>query len=427
MNNRGNVVSPTARSQRHVVAACYLGWTLDAFDFFIMSFALDDVARDFGTTRTVATWAFVFTLVARPFGAALFGRLADRYGRRPTLMANVVTYSVLELASGFAPSLGTFFVLRALYGVAMGGEWGVGASLTMESIPARWRGAVSGLLQAGYPSGFLLATLLFGYAYRSVGWRGMFMIGVLPALLVLYIRRNVPESPDWQARDATVHRQSGVDVIRNNVGLTLYAVVMMTAFNFFSHGTQDLYPSFLNKQLHFSHDAQTAILVCMNIAAMLGGLAFGAASQRIGRRAGIVIAALLSLPAIPLWAFSSHPLMVGIGAFFMQFFVQGAWGVIPAHLNELSPAAIRATFPGLTYQIGNLLASGNTRIQSGLADWLGRSMDGKVMPDLRWALAGIVGIVAVLIAVLVGFGREAREVRMGDEPFASDRSAATTL
>ncbi len=426
MDNRGNVVSPTARSQRHVVAACYLGWTLDAFDFFIMSFALDDVARDFGTTRTVATWAIVSTLVARPLGAALFGRIADHYGRRPTLMANVIIYSVLEFSSGFAPNLATFFVLRALYGVAMGGEWGVGAALTMESIPARWRGTVSGLLQAGYPSGFLLATLLFYVAYSSVGWRGMFMVGVLPALLVLYIRRNVPESPDWQARDVTVHRQSAVTVIRNNLVLTLYAVVMMTAFNFFSHGTQDLYPSFLNKQLHFSHGEQTAILVCMNIAAMLGGLACGAASQRIGRRACIVAAALLSLPAIPLWAFSSSPLMVGIGAFFMQLFVQGAWGVIPAHLNELSPAAIRATFPGLTYQFGNLLASGNTRIQSGLADWLGRSVDGRAVPDLRWALAGVVGIVAVVIAVLVGFGREAREVRMGDELVANDRSAATT-
>ncbi len=426
MNNHGNVVAPTARSQRHVVAACYLGWTLDAFDFFIMSFALDDVAREFGTTRTMVTWAFFFTLAARPLGAALFGRIADRYGRRPTLMANVITYSVLEFASGFAPNLATFFVLRALYGVAMGGEWGVGASLTMESIPARWRGTVSGLLQAGYPSGFLLATLLFYVAYSLVGWRGMFMIGVLPALLVLYIRRNVPESPDWQARDATVHRQSAVSVIRNHLGLTLYAVVMMTAFNFFSHGTQDLYPSFLNKQLHFTHAEQTAVLVSMNIAAMLGGLVCGAASQRIGRRACIVIAALLSLPAIPLWAFSSSPLMVGIGAFFMQLFVQGAWGVIPAHLNELSPAAIRATFPGLTYQLGNLLASGNTRIQSGLADWLGRSVDGKTIPDLRWALAGVVGTVAVVIAVLVGFGREAREVRMGEEFVARDQSPVTT-
>ena len=423
MKDYGNVASPRARSQRHVVAACYLGWTLDAFDFFIMSFALDDVARDFGTTRTVATWAFVLTLVARPFGAALFGRLADRYGRRPTLMANVITYSVLELASGFAPNLTAFFVLRTLYGVAMGGEWGVGASLTMESIPARWRGSVSGLLQAGYPSGFLLATLLFYVAYTSVGWRGMFMIGVLPALLVLYIRRNVPESPDWQARDATVHRQSAIAVIRNNLGLTLYAVLMMTAFNFFSHGTQDLYPSFLNKQLHFSHAQQTAVLVCMNIAAMIGGLACGAASQRIGRRACIVMAALLSLPAIPLWAFSTSPLQVGIGAFFMQLFVQGAWGVIPAHLNELSPAAIRATFPGLTYQFGNLLASGNTRIQSGLADWLGGSVDGKIVPDLRWALAGVIGIVAVAIALLAGFGREARDVRMGEELVESDRAA----
>ncbi len=408
-------MSETTRNQRHVVAACYLGWTLDAFDFFIMSFALDDVAKEFGTTRTVVTWAFVLTLASRPVGAWIFGRLADRYGRRPTLIANVIIYSLLEFASGFAPTLATFFILRTLYGVAMGGEWGVGASLTMESIPARWRGGVSGLLQAGYPSGFLLATILNGFAYSSVGWRGMFMIGVLPALLVLYIRRNVPESPDWQARKESSHRQPLIDVLRGHLGLTIYAVCMMTAFNFFSHGTQDLYPSFLKQQLKLPADTRTAILVCMNIAAMVGGLVFGMLSQRIGRRRGIVIAALLSLPVLPLWAFSNDPLLVGIGAFLMQLFVQGAWGIIPAHLNELSPSAIRATFPGLTYQLGNFFASGNNRIQSGLADWFGSSAGGQTVPDLRWALAGVVAIVAIVIALLVGLGREAREVRMAGE------------
>ena len=401
-------MSDTTRQQKHVVAACYLGWTLDAFDFFIMSFALDDIGKEFGVTRTVVTWAITLTLAARPLGAFIFGRFADRFGRRPTLMANVLIYSVLEFASGFAPTLTTFLILRMLYGIAMGGEWGVGASLTMESIPAKWRGMVSGMLQAGYPTGYLLATLLYRVAYTSVGWRGMFMIGVLPALLVLYIRRNVPESPDWVARRIEGPRADFLSVLKRHIPLTIYAVVMMAAFNFFSHGTQDLYPSFLKVEHKLPVHTASTILVFMNVAAILGGLCFGIFSQRFGRRLGIVIAALCSLPMLPLWAFSQDPLYIGIGAFLMQFCVQGAWGIIPAHLNELSPPAIRATFPGLTYQLGNLIAAGNATLQSGLAD---RYFD----RNLSWVLAGVAGTVAIIIALLVGFGREAREVRMGGD------------
>jgi SHS family lactate transporter-like MFS transporter len=398
----------TLRQQRHVVAACYLGWTLDAFDFFIMIIVLDDVAKSFGTTTSTLAWAITLTLALRPLGAFLFGRLADRFGRRPTLMANVMIYSVLELASGFAPNLVTFLVLRSLYGIAMGGEWGVGSSLTMESIPARWRGPVSGLLQAGYPSGFLLATLLYRTSYAAIGWRGMFMVGVLPALLVLYIRRNVPESPDWKSRGETVKRASFLTVIAKHPGISLYAIVMMAGFNFFSHGTQDLYKSFLTVDHHLPISTTSTILIFMNVAAILGGMFCAWLSQRIGRRAAIVGAALLSLPVLHLWAFSSAPLWLGVGAFLMQLCVQGAWGVIPAHLNELSPPEIRATFPGLAYQLGNLLAASNANIQRGIANsWF--------HGNLSWALASVAGTAAVVIAVLVGFGREARDVRMGTE------------
>ena len=394
--------------QRRVVAACYLGWTLDAFDYFIMAFALDDVAKEFHTTRTIITWAFTLTLAARPLGAFLFGRLADRYGRRPTLMANVLIYSILEFASGFAPSLTTFLILRALYGVAMGGEWGVGASLTMESVPAKWRGMVSGLLQAGYPTGFLLATLLNAFAYRHVGWRGMFMLGVLPAFLVLFIRRNVPESPEWIEHGASAREGNFLDVIKRHSGLVMYAVAMMAAFNFFSHGTQDLYKSFLSVEHKLPPSTVTTILIVMNLAAMGGGFLFASLSQRVGRRRAIVSAALLALPVIPVWAFAANPLYIGLGAFLMQLFVQGAWGVIPAHLNELSPPEIRGTFPGLTYQLGNLIASGNNTIQSSMADRYFHH-------DLSWPLAIVVGTVAVVIAVLVGYGKEARDVKMGQE------------
>ena len=393
------------RQQRHVVVACYLGWTLDAFDFFIMVFVLRDIASTFTTSITAVTWAITLTLAMRPVGAFIFGRIADRFGRRPTLMANVLAYSVLEFASGFAPSLTVFIVLRALYGIAMGGEWGVGASLTMESVPTKWRGTVSGILQAGYPSGYLLASILY-LAMPLLGWRGMFMVGAAPALLVLYIRRNVPESPDWHARQARGPRPGLGKVLSQHLNLAIYAIVTMTAFNFFSHGTQDLYPSaFLGAQHKLSPATISAIAIVYNIGAMLGGLLFGTLSQRIGRRVAIVIAALLSIPVLPLWAFGSTPLMLGIGAFLMQICVQGAWGVIPAHLNEISPPEIRGTFPGVVYQLGNLLASANATIQSTIADHMDH--------NYSYALAGVAGIVAVLIAVLIGFGGEARQQDMG--------------
>ena len=396
------------RQQRQIVTACYLGWTLDAFDFFIMAFSLEPVAHEFGTTRTAVTWAITLTLAMRPLGAFVFGRLADRYGRRPTLMANVLAYSFLELVSGFAPTLTSFFVLRALYGVAMGGEWGVGAALTMESIPARWRGPVSGLLQAGYPSGFLLATVLNWLAYDIVGWRGLFMLGALPALLVLYIRRNVPESPDWQARQIAQPTVNAIDVLRRHAGLALYAIIMMAAFNFFSHGTQDLYKSFLTTERHLPLADASLVLLAMNVAAIVGGLGCAALSQRIGRRVAIVAAALLALPVVPLWAFAHDPFWIGVGAVLMQFCVQGAWGVVPAHLNELSPADVRGTFPGVTYQLGNFAAAANATVQSALGD---RFFGG----EIAWPLALVVGTVAVVIAVLVAFGPEARHVRMGGE------------
>lgn len=393
--------------QKHVVAACFLGWTLDAFDFFILILVLDKVAETFNTEITPITWAITLTLLLRAVGAFVFGRLADRYGRRPTLMANVLIYSALELFSGFAPNLTVFLILRGLYGIAMGGEWGVGASLTMESVPAHWRGRVSGLLQAGYPTGYLLASLL-NYLEPVIGWRGMFIVGALPALLVLYIRRNVPESPDWVARTADERGVSIVAVVRQNLPLAVYAVVMMTAFNFFSHGTQDLYPSvFLKKQHGFSGSTTSTIAVVYNVGAMCGGLFFGTISQMIGRRRAIATACLLSLFILPLWAFGQSAGTIGFGAFLMQFFVQGAWGVIPVHLNELSPAAIRGTFPGFVYQLGNFFASGNATIQSKIGDAMGK--------NYSWALAGVAASAAIVITLLMVVGREAREVRMGIE------------
>jgi MFS transporter, SHS family, lactate transporter len=310
--------------QKHVVAASFLGWSLDAFDFFLLVFVLKDIAEEFHTDISNVTLAILLTLAMRPIGAFIFGRAADRWGRRPTLMVNILLYSILEFASGFAPSLTVLIILRALYGVAMGGEWGVGASLTMESIPPHARGFVSGLLQSGYPTGYFLASIVYGLLFPYIGWRGMFMVGVIPALVVFYIRRHVPESPSWN-RQATVERGSTLAILKSHWGLGLYAVCLVTAFNFFSHGTQDLYPTFLEVQQKLTPHMVSIIAVIYNIGAICGGLLFGTLSERFGRRRCIVMAALLSLPVIPLWAFSNSVASIVIGAFLMQFMVQGAW------------------------------------------------------------------------------------------------------
>jgi MFS transporter, SHS family, lactate transporter len=388
--------------QKHVVAASFLGWTLDAFDFFLLVFVLTDIAREFNTDVTDVTVAILLTLAMRPIGAFLFGRAADRWGRRPTLMVDVLLYSVIEFASGFAPNLTALLVLRAIYGIAMGGEWGVGASLTMESIPPHARGFVSGLLQSGYPAGYFLASIVYALLFQYIGWRGMFMVGVVPALLVLYIRRSVPESPSWAPRSS---RSDTLAVLKSHWRLGLYAVLLMTAFNFFSHGTQDLYPTFLQVQHGFSPHEVGLIAVVYNIGAIIGGISFGALSERFGRRRMIIIASVLSLIVLPLWAFAASAVWLAAGAFLMQVMVQGAWGVIPVHLNELSPDDARGTFPGFTYQLGNLIASVNATLQAAIAVHYGN--------DYALALAVVAGVVAVAIVILTAFGTEAKGVVFG--------------
>jgi SHS family lactate transporter-like MFS transporter len=392
------------REQINVTIAAYLGWTLDAFDFFIMTLVFKDVAAEFHTKTSEVTVALMLTLAMRPLGALIFGRLADKFGRRPTLMVNVAIYSVLEFASGFAPSLMSLLVLRALFGIAMGGEWGVGSALTMETIPPKSRGFVSGLLQAGYPSGFLLASVVFGLIYQYVGWRGMFMVGVAPALLVVYIRSNVKESPAWETMAANKDRPGLLKTFVSDWKLSLYAILLMTAFNFFSHGTQDMYPNFLREQHKFDPHTVSMILIVLNIGAIVGGLSFGTISEKIGRRKAILIAALIALPVLPIWATSVDPMMLALGAFLMQISVQGAWGVIPVHLNEISPDAVRATFPGLVYQLGNLLASVNGPAQARAAEANG----GDYSQPLMFVAAGA----SIVIATLIMFSRERRGINM---------------
>ncbi len=400
---RIEALSGWTSDQKHVVAASFLGWTLDAFDFFLLVFVIKDIATEFGTQITDVTFAILLTLAMRPIGAYIFGRAADRWGRRPTLMVDVLLYSAIEFASGFAPNLMTLLILRAIFGVAMGGEWGVGASLTMESIPPKARGLVSGLLQSGYPTGYFLASIVYGLLFQYIGWRGMFMVGVIPALLVFYIRRKVPESPSWRP---TTARSNTLAILRSHWKLGIYAMLLMTAFNFFSHGTQDLYPTFLQVQHHFSQHEVSLIAVIYNIGAIIGGLSFGALSEQFGRRRLIIIAAVLSLVVLPLWAFSTSAVWLAAGAFLMQVMVQGAWGVIPVHLNELSPDEARGTFPGFVYQLGNLIASVNAPLQASIAAHYGG--------NYSIALAAVAGTVAVAIVVLTAVGTEAKGVAFGN-------------
>jgi SHS family lactate transporter-like MFS transporter len=399
----------------------------------------------------VVAIASTLTLAARPFGALVFGLLADRFGRRPVLMIDILLYSTFEFASAFAPTLAVLLVLRAAFGFAMGGEWGVGAALAMESIPPKARGFVSGLLQEGYAVGYLLASVVFFLLFDRIGWRGMFMVGLAPALLAALLLFGVREPPAFEsrlppgrnrrpamllvvglgafavamapvlagARDGRTVLQwiyfvdapiavLGLWAFRKHWKMALYVVALMTAFNFFSHGTQDLFPTFLQKEHGLDTQAVGFLTVIMNVGAIAGGIAFGAWSERIGRRRAMAVAALASLAILPLWAFSHTVAALAAGAFAMQFMVQGAWGVIPAHLNELSPAESRGAFPGYAYQLGNLLASGNAVWQAQIAESRG--------DNYSLALAFVAGAMAISIAVLTLLGPERRDVDFAAQP-----------
>lgn len=392
--------------QRNTFIACFLGWTLDAFDFFILTFCVSAIATQFQAKVSAVAEAIFLTLAMRPVGAFLFGVMADRYGRRVTLMVDIIAYSVFELASAFAPSLKILLITRLFFGIAMGGEWGVGAALAFETLPAEGRGFFSGLLQEGYAVGYLIAALVYRTIFPMVGWRGMFVVGALPAFLIIYIRSKVEESPAWLqgkvARKTEGHM--GKDIV-TFVCTFIFLVILMFAFNSFSHGTQDLYPTFLQHDHHFSPQTVGLIAIIANIGAILGGVFFGTWSEKIGRRKAIVIAALLAIPVARLWAFSSTMPMLALGGFMMQFMIQGAWGVIPAHLNELSPAAVRGTFPGFAYQLGNLLSSRNVVIQAKLAE---QRYSGLFAPVLAWTVL----IAATLVALVTWSGRENRGIDM---------------
>lgn len=390
------------RPQLHAYLAALGGWSLDALDFFIFVISLTAISSEFHTTVKAVSEGVFLTLACRPVGALVFGWLAEKYGRRPILMLNVLSYSAVQLATAFAPNLATLLALRAVFGLAMGGEWGVGAALALETLPARGRGFFSGLLQEGYVLGYLLASVLSWLVFARIGWRGMFIVSSASALLVLYIRAGVNESPAWTAGKAP-HRASAAEiwgVVTNYFPTLLYLVVLMACFNSFSHGSQDLYRAFLEKQHGYPGRVSDTILIIMNVGALLGGICFGALSERIGRKRAIVLAAALSLPMILPWAYSQTVVMLALGSFLMQFMVQGAWGIVPAHLNELSPPSVRAILPGVAYQLGNLAASRMAPFQAGYAEAHGN--------DYALVLAITMVVVAIALILVTSLGREAR-------------------
>ena len=393
--------SPT--DHRAALFAGFLGWTLDAFDFFLVVFSLTAIAKEFNKSDAAIALSITLTLAFRPVGAFIFGLLADRYGRRIPLMIDLVFYSIVEVLSGLAPNYATFMVLRALFGIGMGGEWGVGASLAMEKVPPRLRGVLSGLLQEGYAAGYLLAAVCYFFVFERWGWRPLFFIGGLPALLALFVRIHVKESEVWKK---TRHESWGNlgRAIASHWKLFLYLTLLMMMMNFVSHGTQDMYPTFLQRQWGFGPSGRAVITAISMIGAIAGGLVFGFYSDRVGRRRAMIVALLSAMAVIPLWAFSPSLTFLIVGAFLMQFMVQGAWGVIPAHLTELSPDSVRGFLPGFAYQCGVLLASSVAYIEALFAQ--------RISYGTAMALTALT--VFSIAAMVTAMGSERRGITFGE-------------
>jgi MFS transporter, SHS family, lactate transporter len=403
--------------QRNAFLAAFLGWTMDAFDYFLVVLVYAEIAKDFGVSLERMAFLTTVTLLMRPVGALIFGVWADRAGRRVPLMVDVTFYSVVGFVCAFAPNFTVLLILRLLYGIGMGGEWGLGAALAMEKIPPARRGFFSGILQEGYATGYLLAALAYLLVHSVLGlsWRWLFGLSIVPALISLLIRSRVKESEVWHTARERVTRVGFRQVLLNRTVLRRfgYLVLLMTAFNWMSHGTQDVYPTFLKEGVHLSATTATWIAVIYNIGAIIGGPTVGALSQRHGRRRMIVLCAVLGLPIVPIFAYSHTAAYLCLGAFLMQVLVQGAWGVIPAHLTELSPDEIRGFYPGVTYQLGNCLAAFNLPIQQALAASHG----------YPFALAATIVPVLLAVAVLTALGSEARGIHFGTE----QSSALATL
>jgi len=391
---------------RYAVSAGILGWVLDAFDFFVVIFLVDTLAANFRVDKRAIVWTISVALAMRPVGALVFGSLADRFGRRWPLIGCVLYFSGITALSAFAPSYFTFAILRALYGIGMGGYWGVGASLAVESAPLRRRGLVSGLMQSGYPLGYLFAALGIELVLPWFGWRAMFCVGFILAVAIVLLVLRAPESNAWRMH----HQHSVMRMFRvlweHRAGFS-YLLLVMTVMSCLSHGTQDLYPDFLKSQHHFSRASVSDIAVLYNICAIASSLVFGNLSESLGRRRTIMLALVVAFTALYPWAFGVAPAALIFGACLMQSGVQGTFGIIPAHLNELAPNAVRSLFPGFVYQLGVLIASPAVSLQYALQKRLG----------YPWALTIFEGLVISSLLVIFGLGpeRKGRDFHKADE------------
>ncbi|KAI8061055.1 major facilitator superfamily domain-containing protein [Gongronella butleri] len=400
--------------QRLTFTAAFLGWTLDAFDFFSVSLTTTQIAAEFNVPVSQVTSAITTTLMLRSVGALIFGALADRYGRRWPLMADIVLFSVINMASGFAPNLQTFIGLRAVFGICMGGEWGLGASLALETLPIEARGLFSGIFQEGYACGYLLATLIsFAILSNGASWRVLYWVGSAFALLAVFIRFFVPESEvfEEQKKARKILNRSvwkeGWLAVKHHWKRLVYMVIFAAFFNFFSHGSQDLYPTFLTTQLGYSESQKTVTAVIYNIGAICGGIIFGYLSNYMGRRFIMAICAVGAGAFIPLWAMGPSIQSLQFGAFMMQFFVQGGWGVVPAYLNEISPPGFRGLLPGLAYQLGNLISAASSQIEATIGEhYPTTNAAGKQIANYGLTQAIFMGCVCGGLLITVFFGKE---------------------
>lgn len=389
------VLTPSRASCRFTVLSGYLGWMLDSFDFFLVVYCLTAIAGEFQRKDSDIALSITLTLAFRPVGAILFGLLADRFGRRLPLMLDLLFYSAVEVLTAFAPNYTSFLVLRALFGIGLGGEWGVGSSLVMENAPVARRGFVSGLLQQGYAMGNLLAAGCYYFFFDKWGWRPLFFIGGLPALLALVVRLRVDESAVWQSQKRRTVREILGELYRHRA-LLGSLIGLLAALNLAGHATVDMYPTFLQRKWDLSPAARSAVSALALSGTLLGAISIGYLSDRIGRRRSMALALGLAVLVVPLWAFAPTLAWTIAGAWVMQFLVQGAWGVIPAHLAELSPSSVRGSLPGFAYQMGALAASAIVYVQALAAEHMLYSN----------AMAITAGAALVLATVASCLGRE---------------------
>ncbi|GLB38825.1 putative MFS general substrate transporter [Lyophyllum shimeji] len=403
----------------------WLAWTCDAIDFFAVSLSVSRLQVQFNKKTNDITTAITLTLLFRTVGAIIFGVLSDRFGRKWPLVGNLALISLLQLGGGFVQTFRQFLALRSLFGIGMGGIWGLAASTALENLPVEARGLASGVLQQGYAVGYLLAACinLRLVPETKETWRSLFWTAAGISMFAAGVRALLPESEVFLKAKA-IEKAKGTDtskktkifiketgeMLKRHWLLCIYAVLLMTGFNFLSHGSQDLYPTYLQTSKNFSPHNATVATIIGNCGAIAGGAFAGYISQYIGRRLTIVIFVLWIGAFIPLWILPSSFGPLSAGAFFIQFGVQGAWGVIPIQLAEMSPPAFRATFPGVAYQLGNMVSSAASQIEAKGGENLKTTIikGGKptVVADYATVQGILIGVVAAFVIFITIIGPE---------------------